>query len=162
MPAMYKCSNCGSIMSEPRGTCPKCGVNLIYNGPAPATQTTFGLSKTEICQGCGKSRYKTEKVCPNCGFIVWGDHFLALIAGLMWLMISGGMTAMGIFLFLRGAEGSSLWLVLFMVVMVVLFLVSAVYLVNFFKNTRGIRRLHSEIHEKYIQSCPGQDHLGQL
>ena len=56
---MYKCSNCGHVMSYPHDTCPNCHVLLS------------GVK----CQGCGYTAVKQTFVennhrCPQCGSIV--------------------------------------------------------------------------------------------
>lgn len=63
---MYKCSNCGHIMSYPHGKCPSCGALLS------------GVK----CQNCGYTASKSVFInnnhrCPKCGSLVQGGCFVA-------------------------------------------------------------------------------------
>lgn len=66
---MYTCSMHPKVMSEEKGKCPKCGMDLVVSKQkttAKETQTTTVAKSKYVCTMDGSTSDKPGK-CPKCG-----------------------------------------------------------------------------------------------
>lgn len=97
----YRCSNCGHVMSDQKGKCPNCGVNLIDVGVSQPT--TQGSGQVDArCKNCQAPVKIDDFVCHTCGSLL-SSHIIFWITLISIFVIAwGALVALIIILSLNG------------------------------------------------------------